>query len=138
MIGNINKALSLKDVNAQFEAYRSSRKKMTKFPDKLWQQAVSLLNNHSISEVARTLRVTNQQIKTQLDKITVKDEKSIDFISLNQDKMLPGEPLSIDFTVDDTLKTKVEITRPDGAQLVISQLPESSLSKLLERFVGGL
>jgi len=45
---------------------------MTKFPDKLWQQAVSLLNNRSISEVAKTLRVTNQQIKTQLDKITVK------------------------------------------------------------------
>lgn len=138
MIDSINKALSLKDVNEQFEAYRSSRKKMTKFPDRLWQQAVSLLNQHSISEVARTLRVTNQQIKTQLDKITITDEETVDFVSLNQDEVLPDEPLAIDFKVDDTLKTKVEITRSDGAKLVISQLPESSLAKILDCFVGGL
>lgn len=138
MIDSINKALTLKDFNQQFEAYRTSRKKMTKFLDKLWQQAVSLFNHHSISEVARTLRVSNQQIKTQLDRINVKDKEAVDFVSLNHNDAIQDESFAIDFKADDTLTTKVEITRPDGAQLVISQLPESSLTKLLNRIIGGL
>lgn len=139
MIDNMNKAHSLKEVNEQFEAFRATRKRMTKFPDQLWHQAVNLLKYYSVSEVARTLRISNHQIKTQINKFNaINTKEEVQFIALNDNAIPRDDPIAVDFKCDDYFKAKVEITRPDGAQLVISQLSESTLSKLLDHFVGGL
>lgn len=138
MIETINKALSLKDVNEQFERFRVSRKKMTKFPDQLWKQAVSLLKNHSISEVARVLRVSSAQIKTQLNNLKPDIPSGIDFISVPQSETALNQSFPDKFKQDAAQIAKVEIFRPDGTQLVISNLSESTLPKLLSCFIGGL
>ena len=137
MIDTIKQALSLNQVNQQFEQFRSGRKKQTKFPDTLWQQAITLLEHHSMTEVSRALRVSAQQIKAQMLKSRPNNDVQIDFVEIKRpiDK---NEAFNIEPQSDNALKTKVEIKRPDGAYLIISQLPEAALSKLLTHFMGGI
>ena len=107
MIDTINQALSLNQVNQQFDQFRSERKKQTKFPDTLWQQAITLLEHHSMTEV---LRVSAQQIKAQMHKNRSKNDIQMDFVEIKQ----PTEksvPLNVDAQADEALKTKVEIKR---------------------------
>tara|TARA_R110002110_G_C13449779_1_gene716955 strand:+ start:83 stop:499 length:417 start_codon:yes stop_codon:yes gene_type:complete len=137
MIGTINQALSLNQVNQQFDQFRSERKKQTKFPDTLWQQAITLLEHHSMTEVSRALRVSAQQIKAQMHKNRSKNGVQMDFVEVKQSAE-KCESFNIKPQEDDALKTKVEIKRPDGAYLIINQLPEAALSQLLTHFMGGL
>ena len=84
MIDTINHALSLNQVNQQFDQFRSKRKKQTKFPDTLWQQAITLLEHHSMTEVSRALRVSAQQIKAQMYKNRSNKDVQIDFVEIKR------------------------------------------------------
>lgn len=138
MINQINQALSLQEVNAKFEEFRSERKKLTKFPDHLWEQAVKLLEHYSLTEVCQQLRVSTKQIKAQMDKLNAKPSPDINFVEVNNDLSSANNSLHIGIQANNSdERTKVEITRPDGAQLVINQLPESALTKLLTQFMEG-
>ncbi len=137
MIDTINQTLSLNQVNQQFNQFRSERKKQTKFPDNLWQQAITLLEHHSMTEVSRALRVSALQIKAQMNKIRSNNDVQTDFVEIKR-PVEKSEPHNVGAQADEPLKTKVEIKRPDGAYLIINQLPEAALSKLLTHFMGGL
>ena len=84
MIDKINQARSLNQVNKQFDQFRSERKKQTKFPDTLWQQAITLLEYHSMTEVSRALRVSAQQIKAQMHRNWSKNDIQIDFVEIKK------------------------------------------------------
>ncbi len=84
MIDTINQALSLNQVNQQFDQFRSERKKQTKFPDTLWQQAITLLEHHSMTEVSRALRVSALQIKAQMNKIRSNNDVQMDFVEIKR------------------------------------------------------
>ena len=54
---------TLDQIREQFEAWRQGRKKRSAIPDKLWQSAVSLCQDHSISKVSSTLRLNHAVLK---------------------------------------------------------------------------
>ena len=54
---------TLKKVQEQFEAWRQSRVKRSAIPDALWQAAVNLCQEHTISKVSSTLRLNYAELK---------------------------------------------------------------------------
>ena len=54
---------SLENVLEQFEAWRQSRTKRSSIPDALWQAAVNLCQEHTISKVSSTLRLNYAELK---------------------------------------------------------------------------
>jgi len=60
---NKRPSLSIKQVKAQFEAWRKRRSGREPIPDTLWSAANSLLEKYPISQICRELRVNYNQIQ---------------------------------------------------------------------------
>jgi len=54
---------TLENILEQFEAWRQSRVKRSAIPDALWQAAVNLCQEHTISKVCSTLRLNYADLK---------------------------------------------------------------------------
>jgi hypothetical protein len=54
---------TLEQVREQFELWRQSREKRSAIPDTLWQAAVNLCQEHTISKVSSTLRLNYAELK---------------------------------------------------------------------------
>lgn len=54
--------LSLKDVQENFQTYRGKRK-MSRFPIKLWEQAISLQKTYSRIEICKALRGSTSTLR---------------------------------------------------------------------------
>jgi DNA-directed RNA polymerase specialized sigma54-like protein len=65
MAQNIYPALnpSLSEVKEQFKIWRKTRKSPWPIPEKLWQAAVKLSANHSVSQIAEELVVDYKDLK---------------------------------------------------------------------------
>lgn len=57
---------TLEQVLEQFKAWRQSRKKRSAIPDALWQTAVNLCQDHTISKVSSTLRLNHTVLKQRV------------------------------------------------------------------------
>ena len=105
MIDKINQAHFLNQVYQQFDQFRLKRKKQTKFPDTLWQQAITLLEHHSMTEVSRALQVSAQQIKAQMHKNSSKNDVQMDFVEIKQ-PIEKSTPFRLNTQSDYALKPK--------------------------------
>ena len=57
---------SLSEVKEQFKIWRKTRKSPRPIPEKLWQAAVSLTANHSISKISKELIVDYSALKKRV------------------------------------------------------------------------
>lgn len=57
---------SLEKVREQFEAWRQSREKRSAIPDALWQAAINLCQDYSISKISSTLRLNYAVLKQRV------------------------------------------------------------------------
>ena len=57
---------TLEEVSRQFQGWRRSRKKRSPIPERLWQAAEELSRQHSISEIARVLRLDYAKLKERI------------------------------------------------------------------------
>ena len=57
---------TLKQVREQFSVWRKSRGKRSAIPDALWQAAVNLCQDHSISKISSTLRLNHTVLKQRV------------------------------------------------------------------------
>jgi hypothetical protein len=62
-IGEPESTPTLEQIREQFETWRQGRKKRSAIPDKLWQSAVNLCQDHCISKVSSTLRLNHAVLK---------------------------------------------------------------------------
>ena len=58
---------SLREIKEQFKTWRRTRKSPRPIPEKLWQAAVSLTANHSISQVSKELVIDYSALKKTCD-----------------------------------------------------------------------
>ena len=59
---------SFKKVQAQFEAWRSTRKHREPVPDALWEATAGLRRDHSIHQVAKALHRNHTDLKKRVEK----------------------------------------------------------------------
>jgi len=57
---------TLEQVRGQFKVWRQSREKRSTIPDALWQAAVNLCQEHTISKVSSTLRLNYAVLKQRV------------------------------------------------------------------------
>ena len=62
-IGEPESTPTLEQIREQFEAWRQGRKKRSAIPEELWQSAVNLRQDHSISKVPSTLGLNHAVLK---------------------------------------------------------------------------
>jgi len=67
----------------RFDAWRKSHKPRTRIPDRLWDAAVQLAQQHSLHEAARALHLDYYALKKRLDAAGVKQGAVPSFIELS-------------------------------------------------------
>lgn len=53
----------LETVRIEIEYWRGTREKSGRIPNRIWSQAIRLLDKHSMSEICRVLRLSHTQLK---------------------------------------------------------------------------
>ena len=61
------KKLTLADVQAQFEHWRTTRRNRSPIPQELWDAATSLASQHSTLEISNALKLTHSKLKQRFD-----------------------------------------------------------------------
>lgn len=114
---------SLEQIQIRFETWRQRRKKRTRIPKSLWEAAVGLSEEYSVSHLSKALRVNHTALKRQIEKMRPAQDSvphaSTTFLEL------PIPPLN---TVPECT---VEIFRNDGAVMKM-HLKGNSGSDFLE------
>ena len=114
----------------QLRAWRAQRRPGMPIPEELWARAVALAGKHGVGSLARGLPLDHGALKKRVERAVSAAPRSPAFIELPS-----MEPLEIRGSRD----AVVEITRPDGARLLI-RLPRQEqldVAGLAASFFGG-
>ena len=65
----------LEQLKNRFEEWRQHRKKGSRVPKELWDSAIKLSNKHTVSELARTLRLDYPKLKKRVGALRQDSEK---------------------------------------------------------------
>ncbi len=57
---------SLENVRLEIELWRGAREKTGRIPNRIWSQAIKLLDKYSMSEICRALRLSHTQFKNKI------------------------------------------------------------------------
>ena len=135
----------IKAAQATFMHWRVKRgRHWMPLPDELWREAVALLDENSVSKVARALRLSQTSLKEKADEIGRPLA-----VSRRQETKAFG-PTFIETRVEEIVSVSqgdcgvggagLTIRRPDGAEMILSdlKLDEGFVLQLVSGFVGGL
>ena len=124
--------LTLQSLSVELNEQRKNRTKQGGLPDNIWIKTLKLLENHSMTEVSRELRISHEQIRNKLNhQDATSVAPSTPFVEM--------QPTSIKHEKTDiTLGNRIEIKRADGANMIIEHLSDSTLSTLLAKFMRDL
>ena len=129
-----NEKPTLEQIHKKLDDWRNSRTKKGRIPDNLWDEILKLLDNYPIGQICHLLRISSSQIKNKQkeQKAEFKDTKSSEQFA----EITLSEPTNFIPTV--IAPSRIEIKRTDGASLIIEQLNEEAISRLLTKFIGKL
>jgi hypothetical protein len=116
--------ISLEEVQQRFDTWRQHRKKRTNIPHHLWEAAVRLSKQYSVSHLSKILRINHSALKRQIQLRSPADSSASDdacpaFFNLP----LPSLHTAPECTV--------EIFRSDGSHMRM-HLKAATGSELLE------
>lgn len=120
----------LESVKQSFDHWRSTRTKQSKIPLHLWQQVDSLLDTHPLGTITRTLGINKTQIKENLS-----HQPKVNFVEVPA----PTQPALLNEVVSigpEKQTCSIELTRPCGSILKVSELPVAMVSQLIPEFIG--
>ena len=125
-----NKLLSLDDVKAHFEHWRSIRtKQREKIPQYLWDEVKTLIDRYSLIEITSVLRINTGQIKHNLKfntKINFAEAKIDNFNSFSY-SLVPNS--------EKNQTCSIELHRANGVILKIAALPIAAIQKIISQFM---
>ena len=124
--------LTLQSLSVELDEWRKNRVKQGRLPDNIWTKTLKLLENHSMTQVSRELRISHEQIRNKLKKQDV--SRGVPFTPFVEMK----SPSIKHEKIDITLGNRVELKRADGASMIIEHLSDSTLSTLLAKFMRDL
>jgi hypothetical protein len=116
---------TLESVRVELEHWRGTREKSGRIPNRIWSQAISLLDKHSMSEICRMLRLSHTQLKNKIkqhDPFTIKIDTPFFEVATPSIKHQQ---------TDIQLGTSIEIQKPDGTFMTIRHLSDSMLINMI-------
>jgi len=108
---------SLEEVKERFAKWRQNRKGKEPIPDELWQAAVGLTSEYSVSKIAKTLSLTHSYFKKRMIEVQNNEPAFVEF------HLSPPATASTHWVL--------EMDKPDGAKIRIS-CQNASLPNILE------
>ncbi len=126
--------LTLEEVAAHFAQWRSHKKQGERIPERLWNEALGLLDTYPVSRVTRTLRLGGADLNKhrrarQSGQARACAEEQPAFVEIDrtwvEPSPIPGAPSGV-----------MELERPDGLRLRLQPANRAELLVLVERFMG--
>ncbi|MBC8555544.1 MAG: hypothetical protein H8D23_38510 [Candidatus Brocadiales bacterium] len=126
--------LTLDQVDIHFSAWRKKRKKRTRIPEQLWNEATSLYPVYPIANIVKRLRLCRtdftQKLPQSANQITPEEQN--DFVQVDFAKD------SIDMQPAYENKLIVELEKGDGSRLRIQQsIGEQTLRSIINCYLRG-
>jgi hypothetical protein len=128
----IESTLTLEEVAEHFERWRQNKKKGDRIPQRLWDEAIGLVQTHGVSRVTRTLRLSATDLNKRLGIVGARQRR--------QAPVAEAAFVEIEHTpiaAPDAQTHWMELERPDGMRLRIRPSQGADMLALLERFLGG-
>ncbi len=130
----IKATMTLKEVADHFNQWRSVKKKGERIPDRLWSEAVGLVETYGVSRVTRTLRLSGTDLNKRrgvvgADKRRRDSGDGATFVEIDHSLVDPA--LGVEATA-----AWMELERPDGLRLRIQSTRGADMLALVERFMG--
>lgn len=131
--------LTLEAVNQKFILWRSTRAKVGKIPEELWQHAFALIKYNSVSKVASTLGISYNQIKYKAAQLSIdipQFQTKNNFVEINIDdeSIIPIEKHKTS-TITKNNSCTIKLKRADVASLKIHDFNELTAIKFAESFL---
>tara|TARA_R110002110_G_scaffold414387_2_gene644256 strand:- start:1173 stop:1556 length:384 start_codon:yes stop_codon:yes gene_type:complete len=120
---------TLEAVRIEIEHWRGTREKTGRIPNRIWSQAIRLLDKHSMSEICRALRLSHTQLKNKIkqrDPFTLKSDMPFYEVAMPSIKHQQ---------TDVHLGACLEIKRPDGTLMTIRHASDSVLINMLSSLI---
>lgn len=96
----------LKSVQSDFENWRASKKKGSRIPPSLWEEAVGLYPEFTVSQIATNLSLSYTDLKQRIEKKVVKS-------SPNQSESVPAF-FELDFSAPSASVSECVVEMEDG------------------------
>ena len=123
--------VSLEVVAEHFALWRSKRKRGERIPQRLWSEAVALVDGEGLARVAHTLRLNPTELKTRRRQRTAEAaEESMELVQV--DPLVVAQALGERRTA-----MSLELERIDGMRLRIEGGGGAELLGVVERFLSG-
>ena len=107
---------SLEDVSQQFEHWRATRKSRREpIPQHLWTAAAELCQNHTISQVCKTLRLSHSCLKSRLIKESPPKQ---DFLEIDLNPTISNWEINCVRTDKSTLNISGQGQHPNIAEIL--------------------
>lgn len=128
---------TLSDVARDFAKWRATRPNKGRIPNHLWDKVLGILDFYPIGEVTKELGLSGSQVSAKrkqrmANELSLKKSSNPNFVELNI-----SQAKSSDKPVT-SQHGKIEIRRPDGAILIIDQLPEQTMHQVLNQFTQAV
>lgn len=87
----------LAGLQQRFSAWRSTRTKGERIPDRLWKAAAQLASEFGVNRNAKLLKVDYYQLKKRLDRRAARSKASRSFVELSSVPFSPASECVIEF-----------------------------------------
>jgi hypothetical protein len=132
--------LTLEVVAEHFEQWRSNKKKGERIPEKLWGEAIDLVDSYGVSQVTRTLRLSGTDFNKRRG-IFGAGQRCRQNTTGSQDTkaaFVEIEPAVVKQARDvEAGAPWMELERPDGLRLRIRPTDGADMLALMDRFLGA-
>jgi len=127
-------SLSLSEVTAHFEHWRSTRIGKSRIPAHLWQEALDLYPSYTVTEITKPLRLGHSDFKKKIAQ-SHQELAPTDFIRIDQ----TSRKMDVSVAHQATHQTStIELEKGDGTRLRIQHdLNDQALLSIIKGYFGG-
>jgi hypothetical protein len=134
----------MEDAIKAFKDWRSTREKMCRIPDRLWEIAAKLSPIYPINTICKNLGLNWGTLKKKIDQFNahanhpVKSQKQASFVELKLNSLELTPSLYLNDSASSSPRCAIELTKPDGTVMKIFASHDSPLNLLglFKTFLG--
>ena len=133
--------LEITDVKQHLEEWRATRRKQGPIPENLWMEILSLIGRYNSSALSRELGLSSQQLKNKMNEVANKEFEQVQKAHFASVTVEDGPTVAADDNVvpfnrkHRPLNHDVEITRPDGSILKVTDVPQDEVKAIITAFI---
>jgi hypothetical protein len=132
----VKSPLTLETAAEHFEQWRRTKKKGERIPEKLWSEAIDLVDRYGVSQVTRTLRLSGTDLNKRRGVVGTGQRRRSQNTTA---AFVEIEPAVVQQATGPSASAAawMELERPDGFRLRIRPSGGEDMLALIDRFLGA-